>query len=153
MKAAYDGLNRVTFSGLLNCLDGVASTEARILFMTTNYLERLDPALIRPGRVDVKEYIGKFVRVKGNRNSKCKSKVLIYLISYFFLGWCTPHQVEQMFCRFYRDLPPEFAKEFADKVMMQKKTVSPAQLQGFFMFYKNDPEKAIENVPKIWELT
>lgn len=58
VKAAYDGLNRVTFSGLLNCLDGVASTEARILFMTTNYLERLDPALVRPGRVDVKEYIG-----------------------------------------------------------------------------------------------
>lgn len=57
-KAAFDGLNRVTFSGLLNCLDGVASTEARILFMTTNYLERLDPALVRPGRVDVKEYIG-----------------------------------------------------------------------------------------------
>jgi len=26
--------------------------------MTTNYIERLDPALIRPGRVDVKEYIG-----------------------------------------------------------------------------------------------
>lgn len=40
-KAAYEGLNRVTFSGLLNCLDGVASTEARIVFMTTNYLERL----------------------------------------------------------------------------------------------------------------
>lgn len=61
VKAAYDGLNRVTFSGLLNCLDGVASTEARILFMTTNYLDRLDPALVRPGRVDVKEYIGIYV--------------------------------------------------------------------------------------------
>lgn len=40
MKSAYEGLSRVTFSGLLNTLDGVASTEARILFMTTNYLER-----------------------------------------------------------------------------------------------------------------
>jgi hypothetical protein len=40
VKAAYEGLTRVTFSGLLNCLDGVASTEARILFMTTNYLDR-----------------------------------------------------------------------------------------------------------------
>lgn len=39
-KSAYEGLNRVTFSGLLNCLDGVASSEARIVFMTTNYIER-----------------------------------------------------------------------------------------------------------------
>ena len=40
VKAAYEGLSRVTFSGLLNTLDGVASTEGRIVFMTTNYLER-----------------------------------------------------------------------------------------------------------------
>ena len=57
MKTAYDGLSRLSLSGLLNALDGVASTEARILFMTTNYLERLDPVLIRPGRVDYKQYI------------------------------------------------------------------------------------------------
>lgn len=76
MKAAYDGLNRVTFSGLLNCLDGVASTEARILFMTTNYLERLDPALVRPGRVDVKEYIGTIFS-----NDKTWIEFLWYLIS------------------------------------------------------------------------
>ena len=42
MKSAYEGLSRVTFSGLLNAVDGVASAESRILFMTTNYLERLD---------------------------------------------------------------------------------------------------------------
>lgn len=40
VKAAYAGLNRLTFSGLLNCLDGVASSEARMVFMTTNYPER-----------------------------------------------------------------------------------------------------------------
>lgn len=48
----------VTFSGLLNALDGVASSEERIIFMTTNHYERLDPALIRPGRVDIKEHLG-----------------------------------------------------------------------------------------------
>ncbi len=47
----------VTFSGLLNVLDGVASSEERLIFMTTNYLERLDPALIRPGRVDYVQLI------------------------------------------------------------------------------------------------
>lgn len=48
----------VTFSGLLNALDGVASGEERIIFMTTNHLERLDPALIRPGRVDLISELG-----------------------------------------------------------------------------------------------
>ena len=33
-------MGRLTFSGLLNALDGVASTEARMVFMTTNYLDR-----------------------------------------------------------------------------------------------------------------
>lgn len=42
MKTAYEGLSRVTYSGLLNTLDGVAATEARIVFMTTNYLNRQD---------------------------------------------------------------------------------------------------------------
>jgi len=42
----------VTFSGFLNALDGVASGEERIIFLTTNHISRLDPALIRPGRVD-----------------------------------------------------------------------------------------------------
>ena len=37
---AYAGMGRLTLSGLLNALDGVASTEARILFMTTNYIDR-----------------------------------------------------------------------------------------------------------------
>lgn len=44
----------ITMSGLLNAIDGVASQEGRILIMTTNYPEKLDDALIRPGRVDMK---------------------------------------------------------------------------------------------------
>ncbi|KAF9998511.1 hypothetical protein BGZ65_005997 [Modicella reniformis] len=63
----------VTFSGLLNALDGVASAEGRIIFMTTNHIELLDPALIRPGRVDLREYVGD----------------------------ATPTQIRRMFKRFY----------------------------------------------------
>jgi chaperone BCS1 len=44
--------SRVTFSGLLNALDGIGSPENTLIVMTTNYPERLDAALIRPGRVD-----------------------------------------------------------------------------------------------------
>ncbi|KAI4466112.1 bcs1 aaa-type atpase [Holotrichia oblita] len=125
-KAAYEGLNRVTFSGLLNCLDGVASTEARIVFMTTNYLERLDPALIRPGRVDLKEYI----------------------------GWCSPYQIEQMYLRFYKNGNARTeALEFAKRVMSFNKNISPAQIQGYFMFHKQaTPKDVIENTKLLWEL-
>jgi chaperone BCS1 len=42
----------VTFSGLLNALDGVSAKEGQIVIMSTNHIERLDPALIRPGRID-----------------------------------------------------------------------------------------------------
>ncbi|KAF2786732.1 mitochondrial chaperone BCS1 [Melanomma pulvis-pyrius CBS 109.77] len=45
---------KVSLSTLLNVLDGLASSEGRLLIMTTNHIERLDPALIRPGRVDMK---------------------------------------------------------------------------------------------------
>ena len=63
----------ITFSGLLNALDGVAASEERLIFMTTNHLEILDPALIRPGRVDLK----------------------------MFIDNATPNQAQQMFERFF----------------------------------------------------
>lgn len=49
---ANDG-STLSLSGLLNSLDGVAAAEGRLLFATTNHIERLDPALSRPGRMDV----------------------------------------------------------------------------------------------------
>ncbi|KAJ6163792.1 hypothetical protein N7497_003771 [Penicillium chrysogenum] len=44
----------VTLSDLLNVLDGVSSQEDWVLIMTTNHIEHLDEALIRPGRADEK---------------------------------------------------------------------------------------------------
>jgi len=72
-KEGLSDVNTLTLSGLLNALDGVAAAEGRILFAyvltmtgllktirlichhysTTNHLEQLDPALCRPGRMDV----------------------------------------------------------------------------------------------------
>ncbi|XP_037076196.1 mitochondrial chaperone BCS1-like [Pollicipes pollicipes] len=112
-RAAYEGLSRVTFSGLLNCLDGVASTEARIVFMTTNYLDRLDPALIRPGRVDVKEHV----------------------------GHVTPHQLRRLFLRFYPgETAP--AERFVAAAGQLGRPLSAAAVQGHFMLHKMDPERA-----------
>ncbi|XP_063231891.1 mitochondrial chaperone BCS1 [Bacillus rossius redtenbacheri] len=125
-KAAFDGLNRVTFSGLLNCLDGVASTEARVLFMTTNYLDRLDPALIRPGRVDVKEHIGA----------------------------CSRHQLQVMFLRFYPgERHAHLAACFAQSAAASGRSVTPAQVQGHFLCHKDDPGAALASADRLWSQT
>ncbi|TVU38362.1 hypothetical protein EJB05_11725, partial [Eragrostis curvula] len=50
----------VTLSGLLNFIDGLWSTsgEERVIVFTTNYKDRLDPALLRPGRMDMHIHMG-----------------------------------------------------------------------------------------------
>lgn len=53
-RSPGNGKGRLTLSGLLNAIDGVSSQEGRVLIMTTNHIEHLDEALIRPGRVDRK---------------------------------------------------------------------------------------------------
>ncbi|OIW09656.1 hypothetical protein TanjilG_28255 [Lupinus angustifolius] len=47
--------NQVTLSGLLNFIDGLWSScgDERIIVFTTNHKQKLDPALLRPGRMDV----------------------------------------------------------------------------------------------------
>lgn len=107
----------VTFSGLLNALDGVASSEETITFMTTNHPEKLDPAILRPGRVDYRVLIGN----------------------------ATPYQMKQMFLRFYEGEEAR-ADEFVEKAEQLGVPVSTAQLQGLFVYNKDDPEGALKMV-------
>jgi len=57
-KEADTGKSALTFSGLLNNLDGIGSINRLIVFMTTNYCCNLDSALKRPGRVDKTIHFG-----------------------------------------------------------------------------------------------
>lgn len=123
----YSGAN-VTFSGLLNALDGVASAEERILFLTTNHVERLDEALVRPGRVDMTVKIGQ----------------------------ATAYQVGQLWDRFYGEFDSDGTKKraFLQRLLELKiltgledhaaSVVSTASLQGLFVYNKDSPERALE---------
>lgn len=117
----YSGAT-VTFSGLLNALDGVAAGEERIAFLTTNHVDRLDPALIRPGRVDM------MVRI----------------------GEATRHQAAQMWDRFYGDVDVDhsgrerFLRRLNDLGLFgEARPTSTAAIQGLFLFNKSDMEGAI----------
>jgi len=48
----------VTLSGLLNALDGFSAPDNVLFAMTSNQIEALDPALLRPGRIDYRLYLG-----------------------------------------------------------------------------------------------
>ncbi|CAM9559802.1 unnamed protein product, partial [Discosporangium mesarthrocarpum] len=50
--------DKLDLAGLLNVLDGVVDCPGRMVVMTTNHPEKLDAALIRPGRVDKRIFLG-----------------------------------------------------------------------------------------------
>ena len=122
-EAGEDKENRVTFSGLLNALDGVMSPEGMILAMTTNHPEKLDRALIRPGRIDVP----------------------------VFIGFATRSQAQRMFERFF-PAHPILAEGFGN-IVAQHGSMSMAALQGHFVKHCNDPYKALSDADMIEELT
>jgi len=153
----------LTFSGLLNALDGVGNHEGLVFILSTNFKDQLDAALIRDGRVDM--------RVR--------------------FDYCTPDQMEKMFENFYpqctssqESIPvadahedPEIAaleaklsalkkakaaKEsprclpsgaaFRDALLLSlgERQVSTAQLQHFFVTHRKcTPEEAIADVGAI----
>jgi SpoVK/Ycf46/Vps4 family AAA+-type ATPase len=43
----------LTLDDILNLWDGIRETPGRILIITSNHYDKLDPALIRPGRIDI----------------------------------------------------------------------------------------------------
>ncbi len=86
-REKQDGRIEISFSGLLNAIDGVAAQEGRIIVLTTNHRDKLDPALIRPGRIDVAVELGN----------------------------ATPDQVRRLFLRFFPDSGAQ-AEEAAQSV-------------------------------------
>jgi chaperone BCS1 len=54
----HDSKPPINLSDVLNTFDGLLAPSGRIMIMTTNHIEKLDPALIRPGRADLKLEIG-----------------------------------------------------------------------------------------------
>lgn len=58
VPAAEEKKSGITLSGLLNGIDGVIARDGRLLFITTNHAGNLDEALIRPGRIDLREHLG-----------------------------------------------------------------------------------------------
>lgn len=148
-----EGTTKVTMNTLLNALDGVAAPEGSMVFMTCNDINRVQPALLRPGRIDVK----------------------------MELGYADKLQIREMFYRFM-DFDSSFKKSKSDEEVVpevdQKAKerlnetadtftslipdlqVTPAELQNFFIMslmeqeeledeeLKTDPAFVLDKVPE-----
>ena len=53
LKEPVGEKHKTSLSGFLNALDGVAGSDNLVIFSTTNYLDKLDPAIMRPGRTSL----------------------------------------------------------------------------------------------------
>ncbi|KAK8229075.1 BCS1 N terminal-domain-containing protein [Phyllosticta capitalensis] len=156
----------ISLSGLLNAIDGVAAHEGRVLIMTTNHPEKLDDALIRPGRVDLQveftlatrdQIHDIFVRMyapdgdepASNSNGKptASSKSAspdpqpnssTIRTAPVPTPWAPAVPLAEL---------KVMARTFADK--LPEKRLSPAEVQNFLLSRKKDPERALEDV-EVW---
>ncbi|KAH7124773.1 hypothetical protein EDB81DRAFT_664220, partial [Dactylonectria macrodidyma] len=119
------------YERLLNAIDGVASQEGRLLIMTTNHIEKLDGALIRPGRIDTQV---KFQFVDRD------------LAAQIYHVFGQPDEVGPNRERRTEDqlMLERLADEFAVKVPQRK--FSPAEILSFLIRYRDSPSCALENV-------
>lgn len=122
------GRSLITLSGLLNAIDGNASQEGRLLILTSNNPDALDPALTRPGRIDKKVYFG-------NVTKSAAKSIFMRLIGRSALAH------DASFSMAYIE---QCAAEFAEK--MPAHTFTPAQVQNFLQGCRGDPVKALADI-------
>ncbi|OQD74098.1 hypothetical protein PENDEC_c012G04034 [Penicillium decumbens] len=123
----------VSLSGLLNAIDGVSSHEGRILIMTTNLPQKLDRALIRPGRVDI------HIRFELPSREELRD-LFLSIYSDVLQDAVTSAEGEKR----GRESLDSLAVQFAGH--LPERRFSLAEVQGFLLRYKQQPEEACDNV-------
>ena len=120
-KSNDESRNMITFSGILNALDGITTRDNMICFITTNYKQHLDSALIRPGRVD----------------------------SIFRFDYVIKEQVIDIFTAFTER--GDKAQIFYDELCRFNINVSASLLQQYLLKYIDEPniDKVIDNIDEL----
>lgn len=150
----------ISLSALLNVIDGAAAHEGRILVMTSNHTENIDPALLRPGRVDFSVEF-----------SLATSETAANIFKQMFDS-LHPFLDDQSSTAALKDGDDEIAAEKKSLSKSRRATrnnplleelsvdslahefgrripesvFSPADIQGYLLTHRNDPQGAVANV-------
>ena len=114
----------LTLGCILNSLDGIGKTNGRITCITTNHPEKLDPALTRPGRIDL----------------------------HLQLNYCTKNQIYRMFLLYYKNILNDDLRKQIQDIIENNFTdfsLSSALISSISLHYKNDPLKSLDELKKI----
>lgn len=111
---------KITLSFLLNLLDGVLETPGRVVVMTTNWIEKLDYALIRPGRFDVKTDFG-----------YCSNTMIVDIFNFRYENKLTEENKEKIL-----NIPERF--------------ISPAELGKVLFENFDDMEQALAKILELY---
>ncbi|CAB4388002.1 unnamed protein product [Rhizophagus irregularis] len=117
-----DRFSDFSLSTFLGCLDGHILADGNIIIMTTNHVEHLDPACIRPGRMDVR----------------------------LNLGYCTHYQIKKMYKSVAENPEAEFPQDILEKI--PEKSLPPCEVMMTMILYRSEieliPQKIYELVAK-----
>ena len=149
----------ISLSGFLNIIDGVASSEGRILVMTTNHIEKLDSAMLRPGRVDLTIHFGRaglailkgmFMAIYSTNEAEDNVEVLEGQAQHALNGQIEkPASKGSLNRSLYHHGKSEseitaLAEKFSQLVPADEYT--PAEIQGYLLKHKTDPQGAVDGV-------
>lgn len=154
----------ISLSGLLNAIDGVASQEGRVLVMTTNHPGKLDPALMRPGRVDMQiaftlatkhqihEIFSKMYHSSEQQQPVDTATMLLLeekstLTNGNVIANGHVHHKSAPHQHYSQERIKTLANDFAELVPEGK--FSPAEVQNFLITRKKDPQRAMSEV-EVW---
>lgn len=131
----------LTYSGLLNALDGVMSNQTGVItIMTTNYIERLGKAFMRAGRIDCKFEL-----------KECNAEQIKIMVKYF-----VKQRIKLAKTVFSTDIDPDgdYADEklsakaevFAKQLVNEKdeSNIKPCDLQSYLL-------KHIDHIPNVFK--
>jgi len=116
----------LTLADILEALDGAMEMRGRMMVITTNYPEKLDTALTRPGRIDIKLNF-----------KRCTSKSLVQMFEYF----CGTETLEA-----YNTTQNNNFDQSLDNSWMPGDRWTPAQVAQILVRNIRVPMKALEGL-------
>lgn len=120
----------ITIETLLNCIDGTLESNGHIICLTTNFIDKIDKALIRPGRFDCHIHL-----------DNATPKVILQMINHFYNKNKEKVSIEKFFSNYEKTL--EKVTKYA---FYNEKTVwSPAKITQICLTYM-DESNYLENI-------